>query len=155
MPAGNSRTARPFRRCMKKLPHESVYVRLGLSDVHGIGVFAIRTIPEGTNIFADDQVELVWVDAAEIDREGIGEQQRRFYEDFGIRSGDRIGCPVSFNNLTPGWYLNEPPPGAAPSIEVDERLNFIAIRRIEKGEELTVRYADFSDPPGEARDSGD
>jgi SET domain-containing protein len=38
---------------------------------------------------------------------------------------------------------------------VDERLNFIAIRRIEKGEELTVRYADFSDPPGEARDSGD
>ena len=147
--AGNRGAARPFRRCMKALPHESVYVRLGLSDVHGIGVFAIRDIPEGTNIFADDQVDLVWVDSAELDRAGIGEEQRRLYADFGIRSGERIGCPVSFNNLTPGWYLNEPPPGAEPSIHVDERLNFIARRRIEKGEELTVRYADFSDPPGD------
>ena len=47
-----------------KLPHEGVYVRLGLSALHGIGVFAIRPIPAGTDIFANDRVPLVWVSKA-------------------------------------------------------------------------------------------
>ena len=46
----------------KPLPHENVYVRLGKSEIHGIGVFAIRPIPKGTDIFANDRVDLVWVD---------------------------------------------------------------------------------------------
>ena len=45
---------------VEPLPHEHVYVRLGASAIHGIGVIAIRHIPKGTNIFANDRVELVW-----------------------------------------------------------------------------------------------
>jgi len=129
-----------------ELPHDRVYVRLGLSRVHGIGVFAIRPIPEGTDLFANDRVELVWVDRAILDASGLTPAERRFYDDFGIARGDRIGCPVNFHNLTPGWYLNEPAPGEPPNVRVDAELNFFADRDIAEGEERTVRYADFSEP---------
>lgn len=129
------------------LPHNSVYVRLGLSPRHGIGVFAIRPIASGTNLFANDKVDLVWVDRTDLESAGLSAAERRLYEDFGISRGDRIGCPVNFHNLTPGWYLNEPAAGEEPNVRVDRDLNFFARRDIADGEELTVRYADFSEPP--------
>lgn len=126
------------------LPHEGVHVRLGLSAIDGIGVIAIRPIPHGTNIFVNDRVELVWVDRAALDASAPSAAERRLYHDFGIADGDRIGCPVNFHNLTPGWYLNEPLPGEEPNVDVDADLNFFAARDIAEGEELTVRYAQFS-----------
>ena len=131
-----------------ELPHEQVYVRLGLSRIEGIGVIAIRTIPEGTNIFGNDQVELVWVERSALDAAGLTEAERNLYHDFGIARGDKIGCPVNFHNLTPGWYLNEPPAGEEPNVHVDDRLNFFAMRDINENEELTVRYEQFSDAAG-------
>ncbi|HEX8307961.1 MAG TPA: SET domain-containing protein-lysine N-methyltransferase [Allosphingosinicella sp.] len=128
-----------------KLPHEQVYVRLGLSAVHGIGVFAIRAIPAGTDIFANDLVPLVWVSKAELDRSNLTSAQRAFYHDFGIHRGDRIGCPANFHNLTPGWYLNEPAPGAEANVESTADLCFVARRDIAEGDELTIRYSGFSE----------
>jgi hypothetical protein len=128
-----------------KLPHEGVYVRLGLSAVHGIGVFAIRPIPAGTDIFANDLVPLVWVDKAELDRAGLTPAERAFYHDFGISRGGRIGCPANFHNLTPGWYLNRPAPGAEANVESAASLAFIARRDIAEGEELSIDYAGFSE----------
>lgn len=134
-----------------KLPHEDVWVRLGISAIAGIGVFAIRPIPAGTSIFANDGVPLMWVSKAELERARPTEAELRLYHDFGIDRGDRIGCPANFNNLTPGWYLNEPPPGSEANVRTDERLDFRACRDIAEGEELTIDYASFSDrgpPPG-------
>lgn len=128
-----------------KLPHEGVYVRLGLSPVHGIGVFAIRSIPKGTDIFANDQVPLIWVSKAELDQADLTAAERALYHDFGINRGDRIGCPANFHNLTPGWYLNEPAPGAEANVESTGLLGFLARRDIAEGEELTIDYAGFSE----------
>lgn len=128
-----------------KLPHDGVYVRLGLSAVHGIGVFAIRPIPAGTDIFANDGVPLVWVNKSDLDQAGLTEAERALYHDFGINRGDRIGCPANFHNLTPGWYLNEPGPGAEANVRSTDRLGFIACRDIAEGEELTIEYAGFSE----------
>jgi len=128
-----------------KLPHEGVYVRLGPSAVHGIGVFAIRPIPAGTDIFANDGVPLVWVSKAELEQAALTEAERAFYRDFGINRGDRIGCPANFNNLTPGWYLNEPAPGAEANVESIGNLSFVARRDIAEGEELSIDYAGFSE----------
>lgn len=33
------------------LPHERVFARLGISPISGVGVFAIRDIPQGTDLF--------------------------------------------------------------------------------------------------------
>jgi uncharacterized protein len=128
-----------------KLPHQGVWVRLGPSGVHGIGVFAIRPIPAGTDLFANDRLPLVWVSRAELERAGLSEAERAFYHDFGIGRGDEIGCPANFNTLTPGWYLNRPPPGGAANVRTDSSLVFTALRDIDEGEELTVDYSSFSD----------
>jgi hypothetical protein len=129
------------------LPHHGVYARLGVSDIHGIGVFAIRPIGAGTNLFANDSVALNWIEADALAGADMSDAERRLYHDFGINRGGRIGCPLNFNNLTPGWYLNEPPAGEPPNVSVDAELNFVACRDIAAGEELTVRYTQFSDLP--------
>lgn len=128
-----------------KLPHEGVYVRLGLSSVHGIGVIAIRPIPAGTDIFANDEVPLVWVSKAKLEASDLTPAERALYHDFGINRGDSIGCPANFHNLTPGWYLNQPAPGAEANVASTDRLGFIALRDIAEGEELCIDYAGFSE----------
>jgi hypothetical protein len=124
-----------------------VQVRLGLSSIHGIGVFAIEAIAEGAHLFESDRSGLVWIDKAALEEAGLSDEARRLYHDFGISRGDKIGCPRDFNNLTPGWYLNEPAAGDEPNVRIDPELNFFAARDIAKGEELTVRYTDFSEAP--------
>jgi SET domain-containing protein len=131
-----------------ELPHEKAYVRLGLSDVHGIGVFAIKPIPEGTALFADDPAPIRWVAIEELEQAGLSPAERRLYEDFGIRQNGRIGCPPSFDNLTPAWYLNEPPAGVAANVRSDADFAFFTSRDIAEGEELLIDYASFSEPPG-------
>jgi hypothetical protein len=133
-------------RLTSPLPHEAVFVRLGLSEVHGIGVFAILPIARGTMIFANDSMPVAWVERAALDRAGLSAAQARLYRDFGIRKGSTIGCPLNFNYLTPSWYLNEPPEGAAANVATDADLNFFACRDIEEGEELTIVYSKFSEP---------
>ena len=129
----------------QRLPHEHVYVRLGVSPIEGIGVFAIRPIDAGTDIFSNDRIELVWVDADAVDRSNPTPGQRALYDAFAIRRDDRLGCPVNFHNLTPGWYLNEPCGDNEPNVRVEKDFSFIAARDIAEGEELTVRYDGFSD----------
>jgi hypothetical protein len=131
-------------RSAQGLPHQGVYVRLGLSAIHGIGVFAICPIRQGTHLFANDTVEMAWVDKAQLAAADLTPAEWAFYHDFGIHRGDSIGCPVNFNNLTPGWYLNEPAPGAEANVTSDEAFNFTTARDIDEGEELTIRYLDFS-----------
>lgn len=127
------------------LPHHGVWVRLGISAVHGIGVFAIRDIPAHTDVFANDDRPLRWVAVADLER--LGPAERALYHDFGIRRGDTIGCPANFNLLGPGWYLNEPGPGVPANMRATDDFALVAARNIAAGEELTVRYATFSDPP--------
>ena len=126
------------------LPHASVYVRLGISPIDGIGVFAIRAIPAGTNIFANDVVDIIWIDRATLDWERLSPAERRLYDDFGIRNGALIGCPVNFHNLTPGWYCNEPRDGEVANVAVGPDQSFIASRDIAEGEELTISYANLT-----------
>jgi len=132
---------------MKGLPHDNVYTRLGLSHVHGIGVFAIRDIPKGTNIFADDENQMVEVSQEVL--KDISPEMKKLYEDFCIFKNNKntMLCPPSFNKLTTGWYLNySETPNTSFVIDKD---NFYALRDIKKGEELTADYATFTDiPPG-------
>ena len=128
----------------QSLPHEQVFARLGVSNIAGIGVFAIRAIPAGTNIFGNDQRSINWVDAAVLDDFPDTSAEKSLYDDFGVRRGDRIGCPTNFNLLTVGWYLNEPPEGQSANVRMTEDFQMIAVREIAEGEELTILYDSFS-----------
>lgn len=126
----------------KHLPHEGVYTRLKPSKIHGVGVFAIRDIPKGTPVFAEDDDDIVWVDKK--DTENLLPPLREFYDDFCIVKGDKYGCPKNFDTLTIAWYLNS---SDKPNVAADENYRFYALRDIKAGEELTADYSTYSDEP--------
>jgi hypothetical protein len=125
------------------LPHDEVHVRLGKSAIHGIGVFACKSIEAGTNVFAADQRPISWVPATVLDDPSLDEFQRAFYRDFAIRRGRELGCPSNFNLLTVGWYVNEPRDGEEPNLTCTAQFELIALHPIAAGEELTIRYSAF------------
>lgn len=125
------------------LPHDEVLVRLGVSEIHGIGVFAEQPIEAGTSIFASDTRDISWVPASVLTDGSLNAFQRKFYEDFAIRRGDELGCPASFNLLTVGWYVNEPAAGEEPNVTATPSFDLVAMRDIKPGEELTLLYSSF------------
>ena len=127
-----------FRR--KKLPHDGVYTRLKPSPFHGVGVFAIRDIPQGTYVFEPDDDNLVSIRAEET--KDLPLELRQLYEDFCVLKGDTYQCPSNLNRLTPAWFLNN---SKHPNVAADTSLKFYAIQDIQAGEELTVDYDTYSD----------
>jgi hypothetical protein len=139
----------------ERLPHLGVYTRLCPSRVHkgGVGVFAIRKIKKDAPLFIGDNDEMVWVERDELP--GARTPVRKLYDDFAVIKTDeqgkkdrktRYGCPVSFNQLTMSWYLNEPPKSVRPNVRCDpSSYEFFALRDIEPGEELTVAYSTYSE----------
>jgi SET domain-containing protein len=125
----------------RSLPHLNVYTRLKPSAIHGVGVFAIRKIPKGTQLFEANE-EIIWIDEKQIAH--LPQNLRRIYDDFCIIKDGLYGCPANFNNLTMAWYLND---SATPNVVVDENYNMWAIRDIAEGEELTIDSSSFSDQP--------
>lgn len=125
----------------KSLPHEGVYARIKRSGTHGIGVFAIRSIKKGTKIFGSDNLGMVWPGKDNI--KGLPKEIKELYTDFGVLKDSRYGCPPSFNQLTPAWYLNHSQNN--PNVRCDGNYDFFALRDIKKGEELTADYLKYSE----------
>ena len=130
----------------RKLPHLGVYTRLRPSKIRkgGVGVFAIRNIKKGTNIFPDDTARLVWIHRNQL--RGVPKELRQLYEDFpAIKDkGSLYGCPKSFNLLTVPWYINESKTN--PNVVCDQSTyNFFTKRNIKAGEELTVNYDTYNE----------
>ncbi len=123
------------------LPHENVFVRLKPSRIHGVGVFAIRNIKKGTDLFPfGDREKILWIDKKRISR--LRGEARHLYDYFGIRMGDKLGVPVNFSQIIIPWYMNH---SFHPNTYVDQDYRAIASRNIKKGEELTLDYTTFTD----------
>lgn len=122
-----------------RLPHDEVYTRLAPSELHGVGVFAIRAIPRGAQLFTGDEGEMRWIRREQLGR--LPAPIRKLYADFCVKKGPLLGCPTSFNNLTPAWYLNH---SDTPNTAIDSDYNFFTLRRIRANEELTVDYSTYS-----------
>jgi hypothetical protein len=133
-----------LRACNElNIPHDGVYTRLQCSKIHGVGVFAIRDIPKGTHIFSNDETDMVWIDKTDI--ADINPELKKLYDDFCVIENGKYGCPKNFNMLTVGWYLNESRESSNVHCTVD--YDFVALRDIKKGEELTVDYSTYSESP--------
>lgn len=129
-----------FRSGNECLPHHNLYTRLNKTE-HGIGVIAIRNIPENFQLFGDDAGAVVRVQKAVVD--AIPDDEiRRFYFDFCPTSNGDFLAPADFNQLTMSWYMNH---STSPNVRGDENLQFISCRPIAPGEELTINYLRFSE----------
>jgi hypothetical protein len=124
----------------KSLPHDGVVTRLARSRTHGVGVFAIRKIQKGTRLFRGDSDEMIWIEKADLGT--LPKKIQQLYNDFAVLKDGRYGCPLSFNRLTPSWYLNN---SKKPNVRCDENYDFVALRTIKAGEELTTDYSTYSE----------
>ncbi len=124
----------------RSLPHEGVCTRIQRSGTDGVGVFAIKNIKKGTKLFGSDNAGMVWVSEADIKH--LPKAVAKLYKDFAVLKDGRYGCPPSFNQLTPAWYLNN---SDKPNARCDDNYDFFAIREIKQGEEITADYSKYSE----------
>lgn len=126
-------------------PHARLYTRLRSSQGKGVGVFAIREIPQGLDPFLGDGGGTALVPRAVVERIEDAEL-RQVYLDFCPLVGEHYLAPVDFNRMTIAWYMNH---SDQPNVVADPDVNFVAACTIGRGEELTVDYRTFSDHAGQ------
>ena len=122
----------------QRKPHYGVYARLGCSKIHGVGVFAIRPIKQGTFVFCGDDAETIKIKVADVT--GLHPNIQKLYTDFCPTEGNEYVCPENFNQLTVPWYLNH---SDDPNMADNKSYQFYSLRDIAEGEELTSNYRTY------------
>lgn len=117
---------------------ESTYVMIKASPVHGIGVFAIRDIPKGTqDIFSQGIGE--WIEVSKEEVDALPKHSRDLVENHCLFDEKSYFIPdYGFKLVDLVIYLNHSDTPNVVSINDGER--FEAIRDIVVGEELFVDY---------------
>jgi len=134
---------------MKKNSREEVlenikktYCRIKVSKINGVGIFAIRNIPAGINPFKgickQKWIEMKLSDFKNLDR-GILEMIDDF---FVIEKNEKLLVPENgLNGMDISFFLNN---SKNPNMEtLDGGFTFLTLRKIKKGEELTVSYKTY------------
>ncbi len=125
---------------------KNVFVRLAPSKISGVGVFAIRDIPKGTNPFCGfNKIKFnTAVDPKEVfDNPKIHEGVKELVKDFYVIVDGKLYLPdCSLNDMNSSFYLNH---SKKPNLETKEGENFVAKQNIKAGEELTVDYGTYAD----------
>jgi SET domain-containing protein len=116
---------------------QDVFCRLGVSSLHGVGVFAIRPIKKGLNPlrrrgefeevrFTHDEIKVLPL--------GIRKQIEMFcyYDEEGV-----LISTMGMNTMDFSIYLNH---SKEPNLRMTKEGGFEALRPIKIGEELTMDY---------------
>ncbi len=116
---------------------QEVFCRLGVSPLHGIGVFAIRPIAKGLNPlksrishreikFTHDEIKVL--------PPGVRKQIEMFcyYDESGV-----MISTMGMNTMDFAIYLNH---SKQPNLRMNKDGSFVALRRIKIGDELTMDY---------------
>jgi SET domain-containing protein len=117
---------------------KETYITLKPSPVHGIGVFAIRDIPQGCrDMFSKDNGEWLKVPIAEID--ALPEASKDLVETYCVYDEEHYYIPdYGFKKMDLVNYLNH---SAQPNVRsVNDGEFFEAITDIFVGQELLINY---------------
>lgn len=128
-----------------------IYCRIKPSKTHGVGVFAIRPIPIGTDIFstglpAKNSKQWLSIPTKHIfENSKIHEGVLEMIHDFMTVHNDAVDFPAfSLNELNISFYLNH---SDTPNVVTRDGEIFVAARDIESGEELLSNYQTYSEGP--------
>ncbi len=118
------------------LKHE-VYCKLGVSKIHGVGVFALRDIPKGTTPFKS----MVTHKEKKFSRTEIKEvpgSVRKHLANFCLVEGGRVFVPqIGMNAVNISTYVNH---SKTPNLFFNKEDVLEAIRDVQRGEEMTFDY---------------
>ena len=121
---------------------QRVYCRLKPSE-HGIGVFAIRDIPVNTNPFIDC-FDGGFSPFTPEELEGTNPSVMEMVKDFcPIQDGKYYLPRCGLKRIDQSFFVNH---SKTPNMrEEGEGIDFITIREVKTGEELTVDYDTYND----------
>jgi hypothetical protein len=128
---------RKFRAKFLRHLREDVYCRLGQSSVHGVGVFAIRTIPKGVNPLKGykkyREIRYSWKELNSLPS-GVRKLIDRFcyYE-----NGTILISTLGLNTMDIALYVNH---SKNPNVSYAKRGRLATLKSIKHGEELTMNY---------------
>jgi len=144
----NLKRSQKKEKLINNLKNET-FCKIGVSDISGVGVIAIKDIPKGAKIFKccndnlNDPIEI-----NEEDLKEVGEPILEYAKNFLVQSGpNTYPFPAEgLNSIGIIFYLNH---SNNPNTEfffdgnLDGFVSFITSRKIRRGEELTQDYNKF------------
>ena len=121
---------------------KNTYCRLNPSKISGVGVFAIRNIPAKTELFKG-QINQSWQRLKMEELTGLNQEILKMIDDFFvIEKNATVSIPESgLNGMDMSFYVNHSENPNAKTI--DDGFTFVSLRKIKKGEEITVSYSDY------------
>lgn len=130
------------QQLLKELQQET-YAALQPSPLHGIGVFAVRDIPEGCrDVFSKETGEWILLSFEEVEKLPL--HSKNFVETYYLYDEQHYfipshGCKV----MDMASYLNH---SNTPNlVSIEDGLYFEATRNIKAGEELLIDYGSIVD----------
>ena len=120
----------------------NTYCRLKPSKISGVGVFAIRDIPKNTILFKG-QINEKWYKFKMEELKNLDKEILKMVDDFFvIEKNGIVSIPKSgLNGMDISFFVNNSKNFNAKTI--DNGFTFSTIRKIKKGEEVTVAYSDY------------
>jgi hypothetical protein len=120
-----------------------IYVRIGISKVHDIGLIAIRDIPKGVNPF-QSLLKYRFLGITQSELRGVPKEVQKMILDYCAVENGKIYIPtVGFNPVHLLHFINH---SKRPNVKVmSDRTTFIALRKIKKGEELFSDYSTYDE----------
>jgi uncharacterized protein len=120
------------------------FCQLQPSPIHGIGVFAMRDIPKGTNPFKT-LTKYATIGSVRVTDEELAALPPKFASLIRAlfvptKAGKMYIPTCGLNVIYLDTYINHSP---KPNLLTKDGVRFIANRRIQEGEELTVDYRTY------------
>ncbi len=136
------------KRLLQHLKND-IYCKIGVSNVHGVGVIAIKDIPKGINPFVTlskekDKIITLSKDDIKDIHPNVCKILTDFFGDKKSNNYDVYAYGPNYINIS--FYLNH---SDNPNIDVIEDTesnyySFITNRKIKKGEELFINYNKYN-----------
>ena len=127
---------------------KNTYCRIKSSKINGVGVFAIREIPKNKDPFLGSGQQK-WYKIEEKDYKKMDKEVIKMIDDFFVIEKDKsVYVPeAGLNGIDISYFLND---SKKPNLKIvgngkTEAIVFKTLRKIKKGEELTVLYSTFDE----------
>lgn len=117
---------------------EDIYIRIKPSLIHGVGIFAEKAIPKGSDPFRLYR-PLEWTALEKSDIKSLPDHVQKIISDFYAPDGRQTFMPINgLNVFDITFYINH---SDTPNmVSTDGGEHFVATRDIAAGEELTSDY---------------
>lgn len=126
---------------LKERLHEhlrnEVYCKLGVSKIHGVGVFALRDIPKGTKPLKS-MVTHKEKKFSRTELKDVPGSVRKHLADFCLVESGRVFVPqIGMNAVNISTYLNH---SKTPNLFFNKAGELEALSDVSRGDEMTIDY---------------